>query len=258
MKVGEGISAFFPAYNDAPSLPGLLRRAFAALEQATDDFEVIVVNDGSRDGTAAVLERMRQELGPRLRVVTHENNRGYGGALRSGFAAATRDLVFYTDGDGQYDPAEIHLLLERWTPNVGLVNGYKRLRQDPWHRILIGRVYNGVARLVFRIRIRDIDCDFRLIRRSLVENLHLESTSGTICLELVRKIEMTGCEVAEAAVNHYPRLYGRSQFFRWRSLLCTAWQFARLYIRLVLVPAVASAAQSLSSRAPGAHRKPAA
>ncbi len=247
MKVGEGISAFFPAYNDAPSLPGLLRRAFAALEEATDDYEVIVVNDGSRDETAAVLEQMRQELGSRLRVITHEKNRGYGGALRSGFQAATKDLVFYTDGDGQYDPAEIHLLLEQWTPDLGLVNGYKRLRQDPWHRIVIGQIYNAVARFLFRIRIRDIDCDFRLIRRALVDNLHLESTSGTICLELVRKIEMTGCEVAEVAVNHYPRLYGRSQFFRWRSLLGTARQFARLYIRLVLLPAVHGAARSVAS-----------
>jgi len=216
---------------------------------------VIVVNDGSQDETAVVLEQMRQELGPRLRVVTHEKNRGYGGALRSGFAAATRDLVFYTDGDGQYDPAEIHLLLEQWTPKSGLVNGYKRLRQDPWHRIFIGRVYNGVARFLFRIRIRDIDCDFRLIRRSLVENLHLESTSGTICLELVRKIEMTGCEVAEVAVNHYPRLHGRSQFFRWRSLLTTARQFVRLYVRLVLAPALASAARSMAGLVPGQHGK---
>ncbi len=247
MKVGEGISAFFPAYNDAPSLPGLLRRAFSALEQASDDFEVIVVNDGSRDETAAVLEQMQRELGPRLRVVTHEKNRGYGGALRSGFEAASKDLVFYTDGDGQYDPAEIHLLLEQWTPDVGLVNGYKRLRQDPWHRVFIGNVYNRVARFLFRIRIRDIDCDFRLIRRSLVENLHLESTSGTICLELVRKIEMTGCGVAEVAVSHYPRLHGRSQFFRWRSLLNTARQFARLYVKLVLLPAVSAATRSVAS-----------
>lgn len=247
MKVGEGISAFFPAYNDAPSLPGLLRRAFSALEQASDDFEVIVVNDGSRDETAAVLEDMQRELGARLRVVTHEKNRGYGGALRSGFEAASKDLVFYTDGDGQYDPAEIHLLLEQWTPDVGLVNGYKRLRQDPWHRIFIGNVYNRVARFLFRIRIRDIDCDFRLIRRPLVENLHLESTSGTICLELVRKIEMTGCGVAEVAVSHYPRLHGRSQFFRWRSLLKTARQFAGLYAKLVLRPAFSAAAHSVAS-----------
>jgi glycosyltransferase involved in cell wall biosynthesis len=259
MKVGEGISAFFPAYNDAPSLPGLLRRAFAALEQATDDFEVIVVNDGSRDETAAVLQQMREELGPRLRIVTHEVNRGYGGALRSGFAAATRDIVFYTDGDGQYDPAEIHLLLERWSPGTGLVNGYKRLRQDPWHRIVIGNIYNRVARLLFRIRIRDIDCDFRLIRRSLAANLHLESTSGTICLELVRKIEMSGCQVAEVAVSHYPRLHGRSQFFRWRSLLTTARQFARLYGKLVLAPAVQSAAQRAASLVSGRlYRKPTA
>jgi len=247
MKTGEGISAFFPAYNDGPSLPGLLRRAFAALERATDDFEVIVVNDGSRDDTAAVLERMQAELGPRLRIVTHETNRGYGGALRSGFAAATKDLVFYTDGDGQYDPAEIHLLLEKWGPEVGLVNGYKTLRQDPWHRVFIGQVYNRVARFLFGIRIRDIDCDFRLIRRALVENVHLESTSGTICVELVRKIEMTGCGVAEAPVSHYPRLHGRSQFFRWRSLLTTARQFARLYWKLVLRPFLAGAVRSAAS-----------
>jgi hypothetical protein len=97
-------------------------------------------------------------------------------------------------------------------------------------------VYNRVARFLFGIRIRDIDCDFRLVRRALVSNLELESTSGTICLELVRKIEMTGCPVAEVAVSHYPRLHGRSQFFRWRSLLRTARQFGRLYWKLVLLP----------------------
>lgn len=257
MRVGEGISAFFPAYNDAPSLPGLLRRAFEALERATADFEVIVVNDGSRDDTAAVLERLRAELGPRLRIVTHERNRGYGAALRSGFAAATKELVFYTDGDGQYDPAELHLLLEKWSPEIGLVNGYKRQRQDPWHRIAIGHIYNRVARFLFRIRIRDIDCDFRLIRRALLENLELESTSGTICLELVRKIEMTGCGVAETAVSHYPRLHGRSQFFRWRSLASTARQFARLYWKLVVVLNALAAGRAAATvcTAPLGHRR---
>ncbi len=259
MKVGEGISACFPAYNDAPSLPGLLRRAFAALEQATDDFEVIVVNDGSRDETASALEEMRHELGSRLRVVTHEKNLGYGGALRSGFAAATKDVVFYTDGDGQYDPAEIHLLLERWSPEAGLVNGYKRLRRDPWHRILIGNMYNRVARFLFGIRIRDIDCDFRLVRRALVSNLELESTSGTICLELVRKIEMTGCPVAEVAVSHYPRLHGRSQFFRWRSLFRTARQFGRLYWKLVAMPFIVSKSRVVAALLPARQlRKPTA
>ncbi len=231
-----GISVFFPAYNDAPSLPGLIENTFKTLNALDVDCEVIVVNDGSQDETPRVLAQLQGIWGPRLKIVTHPENRGYGGALRSGFANAARELIFYTDGDGQYDVRELPLLLEKLTPEIGLVNGYKSRRQDPWHRILIGAIYNRLARLLFRIRIRDIDCDFRLIRRSLVEDLRLESTSGTICVELVRKIEASGCGVAEVPVSHLPRLYGRSQFFRWKSLLTTFRQLCGLYWRLVLRP----------------------
>ena len=233
----EGISVFFPAYNDAASLPRLLATTFATLEATGRPFEVIVVNDGSYDETAAVLHALQQQYGPaRLRVITHESNRGYGGALRSGFAAARLPLVFYTDGDGQYEPAELPKLLALLRPSTGLVNGYKLLRNDPWHRIFIGRVYNRFARFLFHIRIRDIDCDFRLIRRELLDGLDLASTSGTICVELVRKIEVSGCGIAEVGVHHYPRLHGRSQFFRWRSLLTTFTQLLNLYRTLVLLP----------------------
>ena len=169
-------------------------------------------------------------------IITHPQNRGYGGALRSGFAAATKELVFYTDGDGQYDVGELPKLLALMRPEVGLVNGYKLERSDPWHRIWIGNAYNRFARLLFRVHIRDIDCDFRLIRRALVEQIHLTSTSGTICVELVKKIELSGCRVAEIGVNHYPRLHGRSQFFRVRSLLTTLRQLFRLYFQLVILP----------------------
>jgi glycosyltransferase involved in cell wall biosynthesis len=230
------LSVFFPAYNDAPSLPALLEKTFAMLRQCADDFEVIVVNDGSQDATGEVLEELRRKYFPHLRVVTHPENLGYGGALRSGFAAATKELVFYTDGDGQYDPGELPGLLERLTPEVGLVNGYKVERHDPWHRVWIGKVYNFMARLLFRIRIRDIDCDFRLIRRGLLEEIRLTSTSGTICVELVRKLELSPFRVEEVGVHHYPRLHGRSQFFRVRSLATTFWQLLRLYVRLVVVP----------------------
>jgi len=127
---------------------------------------------------------------------------------------------------------ELPALLEEMTPEVGLVNGYKLERHDPWHRIFIGNVYNRLARLLFRIRIRDIDCDFRLIRRGLLEEIQLFSTSGTICVELVRKLELSRCRVAEVGVRHYPRLHGRSQFFRVRSLLKTFYQLAKLYVRL--------------------------
>jgi glycosyltransferase involved in cell wall biosynthesis len=237
-ETGSGLqlTAFFPAFNDAPSLPELVRRFVETARDCAAEFEVIAVNDGSTDATAEVLSQLEREYAPHLRVITHPRNLGYGAALRSGFQAATKELVFYTDGDGQYDPRELRNLVALLAPGIGLVNGYKLRRHDPWHRVVIGEIYRRFARLVFRIRIRDIDCDFRLVRRSLVENLHLRSTSGTICVELVRKIEMSGCGVAECGVHHYPRLYGRSQFFRWRSLLTTFRQMLGLWWELVAVP----------------------
>ena len=142
--------------------------------------------------------------------------------------------VFYTDGDGQYDPGELPLLLKLAGRATGLVNGYKLERHDSAHRIWIGNVYNFCARFLFRIRIRDIDCDYRLIRRALLDQIHLTSTSGTICVELVRKLEMSGCDVAEVGVHHYPRLHGRSQFFRVRSLAVTLGQLLRLWWELIV------------------------
>lgn len=171
-----------------------------------------------------------------MRVITHPENLGYGQALRSGFAAATKDLVFYTDGDGQYDVRELVNLLAQLRVTVGLVNGYKLERNDPWHRICIGKVYNAFARVLFGIRLRDVDCDFRLIRRSLLDEIQLSSTSGTICVELVRKLELTECGVVEVGVHHYPRLHGRSQFFRVKSLAVTFAQLTQLWLRLVAMP----------------------
>ena len=240
MVTGTGgsnsISVFFPAFNDAPSLPALIARTFAVLEPRFPDFEVIIVDDGSRDNTADVLAGLEGVYGPRLRVIEHPENRGYGGALRTGFKNARNELVFYTDGDAQYDVSELPVLLALMTSGVGLVNGYKIERNDPWHRIVIGKVYNQCARFLFRIRIRDIDCDFRLVRRELVERLDLTSTSGSVCVELVRKLELSGYEVREAGVHHYPRLHGRSQFFRWRSLLHTFRELLALHWRVVLAP----------------------
>jgi glycosyltransferase involved in cell wall biosynthesis len=232
------LSVFFPAYNDALGLPSLIAATFAVLEGLAEDFEVIVVNDGSQDNTAAVLEDLRSRHGERLRVVTHERNRGYGAALRSGFDVARKELVFYTDGDGQYDVRELPDLLDQLGPHTGFVNGYKLERHDPFHRVWIGKVYNSVARFLFGVEIRDIDCDYRLIRRQLLDSISLESTSGTVCVELVRKLETAGWKFAEVGVHHYPRLYGRSQFFRLRSLFVTFFQLARLYANLVVMPAL--------------------
>jgi glycosyltransferase involved in cell wall biosynthesis len=228
------ISVFFPCYNEQDNVPKVAEQAIQVLDGLHADYEVIIVDDGSSDNTAAVADRIAA-ANKRVRVVHHPHNRGYGAALQSGFRAAAKELVFYTDGDGQYDPSELPLLLELCGPKTGLVNGFKLSRQDPLHRIWIGSTYNFCARLLFRIRIRDIDCDYRLIRRALLDRIKLTSTRGTICVELVRKLELSGCEVKEVGVHHYPRLHGRSQFFRVRSLAITFGQLLRLWFRLVVL-----------------------
>jgi glycosyltransferase involved in cell wall biosynthesis len=232
------VSAFFPAYNDAPSLPTLIERTFAVLSASAGEFEVIVVNDGSTDGTAEVLRELQLRFGPRLRVVEHAQNRGYGAALRTGLEAAHYDFVFYTDADGQYDVRELPLLIILMRDGVGLVNGYKLTRHDPWHRICIGWLYNRFARALFGIALRDIDCDFRLIRRGVLQSLDLRSDTGSICVKPVRGIELSGCGVVEVGVHHHPRLHGRSQFFCLHSLLRTTRQLLDLYWRLILLPRI--------------------
>lgn len=233
----HGLSVFFPAFNDAPALPDLLAKTFETLQRLVDDFEVIVVNDGSADDTATVLEQLRIQYHPHLRIVTHPVNRGYGAALRSGFEAATKEFVFYTDGDGQYDPRELELLLGAAGPDTGIVNGYKKQRSDALHRILIGKTYNWIVRRMFGVRVRDVDCDFRLIRRRYLDPSKLESTGGTICIELVRQLERNGAPLVEVPVTHLPRLHGKSQFFRFASLARTFIQLWSLYASLILAPA---------------------
>lgn len=227
--MAEGISVFMPAYNDEATIGLLVSDALAVLPTLTDDFEVIVVNDGSTDGTAALLEELARG-NERVRVVHHAKNRGYGGALRTGFASATKDLVFYTDGDGQYDVRELARLRPLLAAGVDAVNGYKLKRSDGWRRKVLGAVYNRVTRLLFQIPIRDVDCDFRLIRRRALERVELVSSSGGICVELVHKLHRTGCRFAEVAVHHYPRAHGRSQFLRPRRIILTARDLLSLWL----------------------------
>jgi glycosyltransferase involved in cell wall biosynthesis len=200
----------------------------------TPDYEVIVINDGSKDSTAVILDELAQVYPGNVRIVHHEKNRGYGGALRSGFATASKDLVFYTDGDAQYDPAEMALLWEKMTADIDWVNGYKISRSDPMHRIIIGRVYHHIVKILFGFKVRDVDCDFRLIRRRVFETVRLEKNSGVICLEMMKKFHDAGFRVAEVPVHHFHRAYGKSQFFNFPRLLKTAIDVFRLWWSLVI------------------------
>ena len=229
----RSLSIFFPAYNDSGTIASLVITALRSGSALTPNHEVIVVNDGSSDGTAQILEELAR-LYPSLRIVTHPVNRGYGGALRSGFAAASKDIVFYTDGDAQYDPSEMAVLWRAMTPGVDLVNGYKISRADPWHRILIGRVYHHIVKLMFGLAVRDVDCDFRMLRRSIFDRVRLEKNSGVICLEMMKKIQDAGFTIVEVPVHHYHRAYGRSQFFNFPRVYRTGVDVLKLWFALVV------------------------
>ena len=232
MTQPRSITAFFPAYNDGGTIPSMVLTALIALRQVTADYEIIVVNDGSTDYTAAVLNEMAGRY-PELQVIHHARNRGYGGALRSGFSAASKEWIFYTDGDAQYDPGELTLLVAALDDAVDVVNGYKITRHDPIGRRIIGRLYHHFVKLAFGFKLRDVDCDFRLMRRSAIDCIELESETGTICLELVKKLQDAGSTFVEVPVHHYHRQYGVSQFFNWKRLLRTAKHLTVLWWKLV-------------------------
>jgi glycosyltransferase involved in cell wall biosynthesis len=231
----SSITVFLPAFNDEQSIAALVTDALDTLSSLSDDFEVIVVNDGSSDSTRAVLEDLASRFS-QLNVIHHERNQGYGAALRSGFTHASKELIFYTDGDGQYDVRELAILYPLMAGTVSVVNGYKIKRSDSRYRVVIGATYNWLARALFKLPIRDVDCDFRLMRRQAVQQLDLVSSSGVICVELVRKLASAGCRFAEAPVHHYSRKHGRSQFFTFRRVAKTAVDFFVLWLRLMMRP----------------------
>jgi glycosyltransferase involved in cell wall biosynthesis len=228
-----GLSVFFPAYNDSGTIASMVIRAVQAASKLTADYEVIVVDDGSSDATAAVADELARTY-PKVRVIHHEGNRGYGGALQTGIRSATKELIFYTDGDAQYDPGELALLWPHLTPDADLVNGYKISRSDPLHRIIIGRLYHHIVAVMFGLKMRDVDCDFRLMRRSMFERIDLEKTSGVICLEMMKKVQDAGFRMVEVPVHHFHRAYGKSQFFNFRRIFKTGVDVMRLWFALVI------------------------
>ena len=229
-----GLSVFFPAYNDSGTIASMVIRAVQAAEALTSDYEVIVVNDGSVDATAEIADELARTY-PHVRVIHHPKNRGYGGALQTGFRSATKDWIFYTDGDAQYDPAEMADLWSQLTDEADMVNGYKISRSDPLHRIIIGRIYHHIVSVMFGLTVRDVDCDFRLMRRSIFDQIELRKTSGVICLEMMKKIEDAGFRIVEVPVHHYHRAFGKSQFFNFPRIFKTGVDVFRLWVKLVIL-----------------------
>lgn len=230
----SSVTVFFPCYNDAGTIASMALRALQTLPKITGEYEVVIINDGSRDDSAQILDDLATRC-EQLRVIHHAQPSGYGGVLRAGFAAARKDWVFYTDGDAQYDVRELELLAKQIGDGIDMVNGYKIKRHDPFYRVFIGLAYQYFVKALFGLKIRDVDCDFRLMRRSILDHIKLESTTGTITFEMVKKIQDAGYKIVEVPVHHWYRQYGASQFFNFprvaRTLIALLGWWWRLVIR---------------------------
>lgn len=204
------LSYFFPAHNEEANLEGLVREALETLPAIAETFEIIAVNDGSRDRTREIADRLAAEHPGVVRAVHHDSNRGYGGALRSGFEASRYELLAFTDGDRQFRVADIARLTERLAaadrPDV--VVGYRIKRADPIIRIVYARTYKLANRIFYGLRVRDVDCACKLFRRDALEGVRVESGGAFFSAELLVKIAEQGRSVVEVGVPHYARTAG--------------------------------------------------
>jgi glycosyltransferase involved in cell wall biosynthesis len=203
----RGLSVVLPAYNEEAVVEATVRCCLAVLAALTPDFEVIVVDDGSRDRTGPIADALAAE-DPRVRVVHNRPNRGYGGALIAGFDAVTKSLTFFMDSDGQFDIADIAELLELREAGYRAVLGYRARRRDAWPRKVNAWGWNRLGRLLFGLRIRDVDCAFKLYDTNLVRALDVRAEGAMVNTEMLVKLVKLGVPYAEVPVRHYPRTHG--------------------------------------------------
>lgn len=205
-----GLSYFFPAHNEEANLEALVNEALATLPALAETFEIIAVDDGSRDATAGIAQRLAERHPDVVRLVRHPVNLGYGAALRSGFAAARYDLVAFTDGDRQFKVADLGRLTARLAAADApvVVVGFRIKRADPLVRTLYARAYRLANRIFFGLRVTDVDCACKLFRRTALESIRVESGGAFFSAELLIKLQAEGASVAEVGIPHYPRTAG--------------------------------------------------
>jgi glycosyltransferase involved in cell wall biosynthesis len=202
----SSLSLFFPAYNEEANVENLIRLAQQVLPGVAEEWEIIPVNDGSKDRTGEIINRLAGE-DPRVRPVHHEKNQGYGGAVRSGYTAARYDYVFFTDGDLQFDLREITLLTAK-IDEGDLVLGYRKNRRDPAMRKINAWMWGTLVKFLFAFQARDVDCAFKLIKRKVINKVHLSADGAMVSTELLAGASWAGFRFVEVAVTHYPRVAG--------------------------------------------------
>ncbi|MBI2045841.1 MAG: glycosyltransferase [Parcubacteria group bacterium] len=226
------LSIVFPCFNDKGTIATMIVEAKKVARSLTNDFEIIVVDDYSTDGSQELLLELKNSI-PELKLIFHHKKQGYGATLRSGFAATQKDIVCYTEADASYDIRELPKLLEQLDSRIDIVSGYKIGNVEPFHRIIIDIIYRHLMKLIFWLSVKDPDCDFRLMRRAVLDNLNLESESGVISVELLKKAQNKGFKFAEVGVSHYFRMYGKSQALNIPRIMVIVARLAKLWIAIV-------------------------
>ena len=216
------LTFFFPAYNEEANIEQTVARALADIGPLVESLEVLAIDDGSTDETPRLADELAA-ADPRVRVV-HQTNRGYGGALQAGFANGQGELIAFSDGDLQFDLAEVKRLLDRLADRsrpVDAVIGYRIKRRDPFHRLVIAKTYNAIVSVLFGLRVRDIDCAMKLFRREVFDGLRLDAEGPFLSAELLIKLNARGVKMDQVGVTHYPRLAGENTGASFRKILRT-------------------------------------
>ena len=224
------LSLILPAHNEEENIGIVLDQALSALPQFADDFEVIVVNDGSRDKTGAIVDGFAR-VDPRVRAVHHPVNRGYGGALTSGFKAATGDYVMFMDADRQFDINDLALLTP-FAADFDIVAGFRMERNDRLIRRVNAEIFNVAVRILFGVHLRDIDCAFKLFRGDLLRSMDLTAPGALINTEIQAKARRQGATLEQVGVHHYPRIAGKATGGNWRVIARAMWETLFLWWRM--------------------------
>ncbi|MGH7740245.1 MAG: glycosyltransferase family 2 protein [bacterium] len=224
------LSVFFPEYNEEANVENMVRVAQTVSPQVAETWEIIPVNDGSKDKTGEIIDRLAQE-DPHVKPVHHEKNKGYGGAVISGFKASKMDLVFFTDGDLQFDLKEITLLMDR-LPEGDLILGYRKNRRDAWHRKLNAFLWGSLVKFLFGFKVKDVDCAFKLVKREVLNKVELNAGGAMISTELLARAHKAGFKFVEVGVTHLPRVAGTQTGAKLSVILKAFRELFKLYAKI--------------------------
>jgi dolichol-phosphate mannosyltransferase len=241
----SGVSVVLPAYNEEANIEHAVTRALEVMADIGIEHEVVVVDDGSADGTRAVVEPLLKQFSPRVRLIVHQRNIGYGAALRTGFTESRLGMVFFTDTDNQFDISEIAYFLPQMD-RFDVMTGFRVYRYDTVVRSMLSWIYNRLVAVLFRVRVRDVDCAFKLFRREVVDQITIETDNFFVCTELLAKARKWNFRIGEKGVRHYPRTAGETTVSP-SDIPRTLREVGRMWQRIYL-PSVGQKKQLLQAR----------